>query len=180
MAASSMMIPRDYPGKDMIDARPPPQTTDADAASTTSSSNSDGTSSPLSPSDAAIIADAFRKRLRKPSPPPPRENPTTDNTWRTTTSNDGGGLFSSAEAAVFADAFNDKRLRNSDFASGFPSGGNLTTANDALTDTTNDDPGVPFSGLSAADAIIIADAFRRRLRKPDFGFIPPAPPPREV
>ena len=176
MAASSMMIPRDYPGKDMIDARPPPQTTDADAAST--SSNSDGTSSPLSPSDAAIIADAFRKRLRKPSPPPPRENPTTDNTSRTTTSNDGGGLFSSAEAAVFADAFNDKRLRNSDFA--FPSGGNLTTANEALTDTTNDDPHIPFSGLSAADATIIADAFRQRLRKPDFGFIPPAPPPLEI
>jgi hypothetical protein len=109
-------------------------TTDSDAASITSDDDSPGPFS-VSRAEAAIIADAFRKKLRNPdfsSLLIPSGNLTTD---AASTTSDGDGPFSGADAAIMADAFR-KALRKPDFTSPLIPSGNQTTDD---TSTTSDD-----------------------------------------
>ncbi|KAJ7661688.1 hypothetical protein B0H17DRAFT_323020 [Mycena rosella] len=113
-----------------------------DGASTISRASSAGDPGPFSGADAAIMADAFRKALRKPEfegrPVDEGESLKTDNP--------------DATAGELAEEGRD--IRN-------PSG---SSALGRDADAKAGDPG-PFSG---ADAAIMADAFRKALRKPDF------------
>jgi hypothetical protein len=149
-----------------------------------SSPNSNSDSGPFSVADAAIMADAFRKALRKldfAGPPvgeadDSRDNAIMNREWKeessSPNSSSDSGPFSGADAAIMADAFR-KAVRKPDFARP-PVGEADDRRDDAIMDrewkeessspNSNSDSG-PFS---VADAAIMADAFRKALRKPDF------------